>query len=370
MLSVSLYFLPIALQLLAGYGFYVGGSWVYTAILSFPLLMVIDTVLPRDLSRRNIPSKFLANVPLYIASFCGIGLYFVLAWRIGQGTMTAAETIGAVAGMAWLSVVPMVPVTHELYHQRGAFSRLLGLIGQIVYFDCTRSVSHVIGHHIDVATTDDSDTARRGVDLYSFTAGALALSTKCSLQAECEALEKKGKGRWSLGHRLYKAIAMMIIMQTPIYLLGGWRAVGLTMLAMFIARVWAESFNYFQHYGLIRAPGAPIASRHVWNHLNPLSRIFGWEIVNHADHHLDSFKPYHALVPDGNAVKMPSVFVCFAAALIPPVWENRIAKPALKEWDLTKAAREERKLAREQNLAAGWPDWSNEAGFGQASLAA
>jgi hypothetical protein len=132
------------------------------------------------------------------------------------------------------------------------------------------------------------------------------------------------------------------------------------MLAMFVARVWAESFNYFQHYGLVRAPGAPIAARHVWNHLHPLSRIFGWEIVNHADHHLDSFKPYHVLVPDASAVKMPSVFICFLTALIPPVWQNFVAKPALKEWDLTKATAEERRIARQQNLAAGWPDWFSE----------
>jgi uncharacterized membrane protein len=370
MLSVSLYFLPVALQLLAGYGFYVGGPLVYIAIASFPVLMLIDVSLPRDYSKRNIPNKFLANLPLYISSFCGLGLYFVFAWRIAQGTMTTAETIGAVAGLAWLSVVPMVPVTHELYHQRGAFSRFLGLVGQIVYFDCTRSVAHVIGHHIDVATPPDSDTAVRGLNLYSFTVGALAESTRTSMRAEGDALEKQGKGRWSIGHRLYKAIAMMVIMQTPIYFIGGWRAVGLCMLTMFIARIWAESFNYFQHYGLIRTPGAPIAARHVWNHLHPLSRIFGWEIVNHADHHLDSFKPYHVLVPDASAVKMPSVFVCFLAALIPPVWQNMIAKPALKEWDLTKANAEERRLARAQNLAAGWPDWFNETSANQTRVAA
>jgi alkane 1-monooxygenase/p-cymene monooxygenase len=359
MLSMSLYFLPVALQLLAGYGLYLGGPWVYIAIGSFPALMIIDASLPRDYSKRNIPNKFMANLPLYVASVCGLGLYFVFAWRIAQG-MTTTETIGAIAGVAWLSVVPMVPVTHELYHQRGWFSRFLGLVGQIVYFDCTRSVAHVIGHHIDVATTVDSDTSLRGKDLYSFTVGALVESTHTSMRAECDALEKRGKGRWSLGHRLWKAIAMMIVMQTPIYFIGGWHAVALCMLAMFVARVWAESFNYFQHYGLVRAPGAPIAARHVWNHLHPLSRIFGWEIVNHADHHLDSFKPYHVLVPDASAVKMPSVFICFLTALIPPVWQNFVAKPALKEWDLTKATAEERRIARQQNLAAGWPDWFSE----------
>lgn len=369
MLSYAIYYLPIAVQLAAAYGFYTGGNLVYIAIASFPVLMMIDVILPRDLSRRNIKSKFWSLVPLYIATFAALGLYFVQAWRVGQGDVNGWQLAGMIAGLAWLSVVPMVPVSHELYHQRGALSALLGRVGQVVYFDCTRDIAHVIGHHIDVATAEDSDTARRGTNLYAFTVEALVRSTKCSLNAESEALVKQGKGRWSLGHRLYKAIAMLAIMQVPIWYLGGWKAVAVAMGTMFIARVWAESFNYFQHYGLIRVPGAPIAKRHVWNHLNPLSRIFGWEIVNHADHHLDSYKPYYALVPDGAAVKMPSVFVCFAAALIPPIWQNFIAKPALKEWDLTQASAEERNRAREQNRAAGWPDWFNDGSVGEASFA-
>ena len=65
-----------------------------------------------------------------------------------------------------------------------------------------------------------------------------------------------------------------------------------------IARFWIESFNYFQHYGLARVEGTAISRRHVWNHLKPLSRILGFEITNHADHHTDTFAAFHQLVPD------------------------------------------------------------------------
>lgn len=368
-MSYLLYYLPFMVQLIAGYGFYVGGDWVYAAILSFPILMVIDMCLPRDFAARKIKSHFFALVPLYVSAIAGISLYFVFAWRVSQG-MTGWEMLGSVVGLAWLSVVPMVPVSHELYHQRGALSRFVGRVAQICYFDLTRDIAHVIGHHIDVATDPDSDTALRGANLYSFTAGALLESTRTSLRAESDALEKQGKGRWSIGHRIYKMILGQAIMQGAIFLVGGWKAVFACLVAMIVGRIWAESFNYFQHYGLIRLPGAPIQKRHVWNHLHPLSRIFGWEITNHADHHLDAYKPYYVLVPDTTAVKIPSVFVCFAAALVPPVWEHFIAKPALREWDLTKASPEERRLARKQNLAAGWPDWFDAPTTGAAGVAA
>jgi hypothetical protein len=78
----------------------------------------------------------------------------------------------------------------------------------------------------------------------------------------------------------------------------------------------------------------------------------------------------YVLVPDAAAVKIPSVFVCFAAVLVPPLREHFIAKPALREWDLTKASPEERRLARQQNLAAGWSDWFGAPTTGAAGVAA
>ena len=363
------YYLPVALQLLVAWSFYVGGPWVYAAALSFPVLMIIDVLLPRDYAPRKIRSEAWASVPLWISVLLGPALYFVLAWRVGQGDMTGLQVAASIVGIAWLSVVPIVPVTHELYHQRGVLAPFVARCAQICYFDCTRDIAHVVGHHIDVATTRDSDTAIRGVDLYRFTVRAVWESTECSFRTDCDALARRGKGRWSLGHRVYKAILAQVLMQSVIYLIGGWKAVTVALAGMFIARIWAESFNYFQHYGLVRVIGSPIGKRHVWNHLNTLSRIFGWEITNHADHHLDAYKPYYALVPDQTAYPMPSVFVCFLTALIPPLWQNMIAKPALKDWDLNRATADERKLARAQNLAAGWPDWFAEGPVAEPQLA-
>lgn len=357
MLEFLMYLIPTALQAMAAYGFYVGGDWVYLAIVSFPVLMLIDSALPRDMSMRRLKGGVLAELPLYLNLLCGFGLIYMVAWRIGQGTMSGWETFGAVAGLTWMSVVPMVPASHELYHRRNPFARFLGIIGQVAYLDISRDISHIVSHHVDVATPADSDTAVRGQNLYGFTVGALVRSTMTSIRVECEALERKGQSRWSLSHRLYKALAMVVALQVPVYMLGGWHAVALILLSMFVARCWGESFNYFQHYGLLRVPGAPIANRHSWNHLHPISRILSWEITNHFEHHLDPLKPYYALKPDPKGVLLPSVFVCFVSALIPPIWHRMVIMPALKEWDLRLASPEERKLAREANRNAGWPDW-------------
>jgi alkane 1-monooxygenase/p-cymene monooxygenase len=360
MLEYLTYYVPVLVQLATIAGLLYGGDGVFVGIASFPVFALADSLLPPDVAPRHMSSHFWANLPVWICTLLAPCIYLACAWRIGQGDLGGVQIAGAIMSCAWLSVVPLVPSAHELYHQRGALRRFVGRYSQICYLDCTREIAHVIGHHIDVATPKDGDTARRGTSLYAFTGPAVFHSTLAAWKAEGDALEKRGKGCWSLGHRLYKAILAQLVFQTIVFFVGGWKAVAAVLAGMVIARFWVECFNYFQHYGLVRVEGSPIARRHVWNHFGWFTRRMGWEITNHADHHLDSYLPYYKLVPDMAAVPMPNVFVCFLAALIPPVWHEVIIKPALKRWDLEFATAEERKLAREQNLAAGWPDWFDE----------
>jgi p-cymene methyl-monooxygenase len=352
------YYIPVLVQLAALLGFVVGGDGVWVGIASLPALGLLDSLLPNDMERRRVSNHSVADIPIWMSSLLTPILYLYAAyWVATAAHISTAQYVAAAFSLAWLSVVPLVPATHELYHKRGALRRFVGRYCQVSYLDCTREIAHVVGHHIHVASVRDGDTAKRGTSLYSFTAKAVAISTQDSLRTECDSLEKQGFGRWSIRHRIWKALLAQAIFQSAVYLIGGWRANVVVLSGMVIARFWVESFNYFQHYGLIRVDGAPIARRHVWNHLKPLSRIMGFEITNHADHHTNSFAAFHELVPDRKWIPMPSVFVCFFTALIPPLWHSMVIKPALKRWDNEMATPEERALAREQNKRAGWPDW-------------
>ncbi len=357
MVDYTKYYLPFLIQLMAATGFVLGGNYVWLGIASFPILAIIDSLLPLDFAPRRISSKALANIPIWLCTVTGPTLYLIMAWHVAHNDLTAAQMVGTVFGLGWMSVVPFVPSSHELYHQRSALARFVGHYSQVCYLDCTRDIAHVVGHHIDVGTSKDSDTSVRGETLYSFAPKAVWCSTLECQRTESAALEKRGLGRWSIQHRLWKAILAQVVFQSILYSIGGFTAVGIALSGMILARFWIETFNYFQHYGQVRVVGTPIERRHVWNHLAPLSRIMGFEITNHADHHLNSYAPYYALKPDTTAIRMPSVFVCFFAALIPPLWFGTIIKPALKRWDLEFANAEERALAAEQNRKAGWPDW-------------
>lgn len=359
------YYLSPLTQLMALVGFLLGGNYVFIAIAWFPFLALLDGLLPLDLSTRKMTNRTAAYLPVWISTLLGPALYVALAWSLANNDLTAWQTFGAVIGTAWLSVLPLVTSAHELYHARGKVGKFVARYSQVCYLDSTRLEAHVVGHHIDVGTVEDSDTAARGETLYTFAPKAVWKSTIQSQRFISDALEKRGYGRWSLRHGLWHAILAQVIFQSLLFQLGGWRAVALALTAMVIARFWVETFNYFQHYGQVRIPGAPIEKRHVWNHFGTLSRLLAFEITNHADHHLNSYQPYYALIPHKESVRMPNVFACFIAALIPPIWFRWIIKPALKNWDLNYANAAERQLAAEQNRRAGWEDWFNEPVKGQ-----
>ncbi|WP_286696022.1 alkane 1-monooxygenase [Spongiibacter sp. UBA1325] len=351
------YYLSPLLQLVAAAGIIVGGPYVWVGIASLPAMAILDSLLPVDLKERKINNRSLANIPIWISSVAGPCLFFILAWKIGTGSLSGFEMFGATISVAWLSVIVVVPAAHELYHQRGAMRQLIGTYCQVVYLDCTRNIAHMSGHHLDVGTALDSDTAARGATLYNFALPAVYHSTICAFRLESDALEKRGMSRLSIKHRMWPAIFAQLIFQAIIFLIGGLPALLCTVGAVLLSRLWVETFNYFQHYGQVRVPGKPIGRRHVWNHLGPITRVVAFEITNHADHHLNAYTPYYKLKPDTTAIVMPNVFICFLSALVPPIWNNVIIKPALKRWDLEFASSEERELAKVQNEKAGWPNW-------------
>jgi alkane 1-monooxygenase/p-cymene monooxygenase len=356
------FYIPVGIVLAGCLGFTLGGNWVWMGFATFPVLAFADMFLPRDMSERRMKPGFWAVLPVWLCAMGSVLIYFVAAWRISVEHMDVWQIAGSIGSLMWISVVPGGPAAHELWHMRHGPSRTLGRLTQMCMFDGVRDIGHVVGHHIDVCTPADGDTAPRGQSLYWFALHELYVSATICLRLESESLRRRGLPPWNWRNRVWRFTGAQLAIQGLMFLIAGWAAVGLALAGMLGARLWIESFNYFQHYGLIRLPGAKIGNRHVWNHMSELSRLVSFEITNHAGHHQDSYVPYYKLVPHQDAIPMPSLFTCFFAALIPPLWHNRIVKPALKRWDLEYATAEERALAREQNRRAGWPDWIGEAG--------
>ena len=142
------YYLGVLLQLAVIASFLAGGPWVFLGIASLPLFGLVDSVLPNDFAVRRISNKSLADVPVWLCSLLGPVIYlFAAVWVARNPQASGWEYAGVIASCAWLSVIPLVPAAHELYHQRGKLRRFVGRYVQVCYLDCTREIAHVVGHH-------------------------------------------------------------------------------------------------------------------------------------------------------------------------------------------------------------------------------
>jgi p-cymene methyl-monooxygenase len=361
-MDVFRYYLGFICQLIGIGGIVVGGPWAWAGVAQLPIFAALDPLLGDDLRERKAPrNEALMDIPLVLCAVFGPITLAVLAWKVGQGGLGAFELLGMIASGAWLALVPVVPAAHELYHKRSPWKYALGTYTQFPYMDCTRSAAHMMSHHIHVGTPKDADTPIRGENMYSFILRTIPENYRELYNLEKEALAKRGLSVWAWQGRFTKAIVAYLAFLGVLLVVGGPAGLAAGFAATLIARLWVEAFNYLQHVGLIRVPGEPIEPRHVWNHLGTVTRVAAFEITNHCDHHQDAYVPYYKMRPDEDGPRMPNAFLCFLAAVFPPLWKRSILWPRLKDWDLHHASPAERALAREANRKAGWPDWFDEA---------
>ena len=339
-------------------GFALGGPWVWLGAATFPVLLILDILLPKDFAARNVQAPVVADLALYLQLPLMVGLYAALLIGVRASTIPLDQPAifaGSLLTIGWLSGVPTLPVAHELMHRRHPLPRRIAQGLSLFYGDPNRDIAHVTTHHLELDTHKDSDTPRRGQTIYGFIVQATRGSYMDAFHQEAQTLRRQGRSPWNLRNRTYQQVILLIGLPLVCFATGGLLAMVVCLGAMMLAKALVEGFNYFQHYGLIREVGAPIEIHHAWNHMGAIVRPLGCEITNHINHHLDGHTPFYKLKPEPDAPQMPSLFLCFLLGLVPPLWFNLIAKPKLKDWDARYASDGERKLAKEANLRANWP---------------
>jgi hypothetical protein len=362
------YYLVTLVAVAAVAGLCLGDGWVWLGIATFPVLMALDIALPADHKARDVRLPWLAEVPLYLHLPLLLGLWTLFGLRLGNwvgmgvstlpgGPVTGWQVVGMVLSVAWIGAVPNVPVFHELMHRRHVLPRAMAKVCATVFLDPNRDVGHKLTHHLDLCTPVDSDTPKRGQTIYAFVWQASYGAWKDGVVTSVNSLRKRDYSVFHWKNEVYIQVALLALLAALMYLAAGLIGLGVAATAMVISKILAEGFNYFQHYGMVRVPGTPIRVHHAWNHLGAIIRPLGMEITNHIEHHFDSRHKFFELKPRSDGAQMPSAFLCFVCALVPPVWERAIAKPRLQHWDNNFATPAERELAMAANRKAGWPQW-------------
>ncbi len=361
-------------------GIALGGAWMWLGIaVIYGVMIAGDALVGDDHSEPAYAQPWLLDALLYLAvPVLGL-LCFVLAWMAGTGDLFGVgawvqANLGhdpfaardASGPLHWLGGILSAALTfaavgtnigHELTHRtsdRGAM--LAGRWLLALTFDAEFAIEHVYGHHRRLATAADPATARRGEHFYAFMARSIVGQTRSACQLERERLQKYGHAAWSLRNRYLRGWLMSAALVATFGAAAGVAGVVVFVLTGVGGRTVLEAVNYFEHYGLLRDPDAPVEPRHSWNSNKALSNVVLFNLARHSHHHAEGDARFWQLRSYRDAPTLPYGYLtCMLLVYVVPGWYRRRMTPLVLDWDRRYADATERRLAAAANRASGVP---------------
>lgn len=233
-------------------------------------------------------------------------------------------TVGIVGGIA-------INTAHELRHRRTRIEQRLGTLALVQTGYAHFIVEHQHGHHVRVATPEDTTSSRMGETYYGFVPRSVFGGLRFAWSFERKRLLRRRKSRFA-GNRILRGWLLTVatfgglaIWFGPTILpwLAGQAVVGICLL---------ESVNYVEHYGLRRQklPNGryqPVTPAHSWNSNTIVANAFLYHLQRHSDHHANPGRRYQLLRHSTNAPQLPFGYaVMILLALLPPMW-RRVMDP-------------------------------------------
>jgi len=366
---------PVSI-LLAMWGVFMGGPWVWLGVFVLGAAIVLDSMVSKrtmgagfdeDGETYGIPA--LQNSVMYFMLAIFVLLQLVLAWRIyayvagvpfGPAelfglpvfqTLTGLELVGATISSGIYAGIGII-YGHELSHTKGGafmISRWMMALSGSAHF----CYAHVYNHHLELASSDDPATAPRGRCMYGHLPLSYLGQSKFLYGMEKARLERLGVPFLSWQNRWLRGYAMSLPTIFLFWLAGGWIGVACLAVVWLISNFELEALNYLEHYGLIREKGQPIDYRHSWDNSTVLTSWYFIEIGRQGDHHDRGETHFWELDEVGSPNTNCGYFMLFAIALFPMLYHKLIAKE-LKKWDENEALEGERKIADVMNQHAGY----------------
>lgn len=228
-------------------------------------------------------------------------------------------------------------VGHELGHKNdrldhaGAF--FMNALSGYGHF----RIEHNRGHHADVATPEDSASARLGESVWRFALREIPGGVRRGFKHERDRLERRGSAFLSPQNEILQGYALSAALVVALVALLGWKALAFVAAHNISAWLQLTFANYVEHYGLKRGKRSdgryePCQPRHSWNSNHIVSNLSLFHLQRHSDHHAHPLTPYQALRNFDDLPRLPSGYPgCFVLAAIPPLW-FRVMDPKVLEW--------------------------------------
>lgn len=320
---------PIAIALHAAWG---SEWWLLMPIgLVYGLIPALDAWLGEDLS--NPPEAVVdqleddvyyrvlpwLTVPLYVfglvlSVWCAASA--PLSW---VGWLLLAYSAGLVGGLA-------VNTGHELGHKRDWADQLFTRFALAVPFYGHFSVEHNFGHHAEVATPEDSASARLGESIYRFALREIPGGLQRAVRIERQRQARRGRSFWTPHNEILQSWLISLLLQGTLVLWLGWVAVAFLLVHNVVAWWQLTSANYVEHYGLKRArlPNGRYERcqpHHSWNSNHIVSNLLLFHLERHSDHHAHPQRRYQSLRDFPDLPRLPSgYFGMFVLAYLPWLW--------------------------------------------------
>lgn len=234
---------------------------------------------------------------------------------------------------------------HETGHRRDAASLFFARLFLSISFMGHFRIEHNLGHHVQVATTDDKATSKMGQNFYAFTLSELPGGYIRAWQIEKQRLNRKGQSAFNIYNELLQNWSLTFIMYGIILYTFGLHLLPFLLGAALFANLMLSSANYIEHYGLIRQKRDDgkyerVQPHHSWNANHILSNILLFHLQRHSDHHAHAERPYQCLRHFDTSPQLPyGYFTMYLLAWMPPLW-FKVVDPLLAKqvgYDMTKA---------------------------------
>lgn len=282
-------------------------------------------------------SAFIGAPFIYLSWF--VGAWFIanepFSWNVYIATTVTIGLVGAGS----------LNSGHEVGHRRDKasqfFTRIFLCLCGMGHF----RIEHNLGHHVQVATPEDSATAMMGENFYEFVLHELPGGFKRAWAIEKARLERSGLSAFSLQNEVVLNSLITIALYGGMTALFGLIIVPYLLIAALLSNLMLSSANYIEHYGLMRGKRDDgryerVQPHHSWNANHIVSNVLLLHLQRHSDHHAHAERPYQCLRHFDTSPQLPAgYFTMYLAAWNPFIWFKVMDPLVAKQMngDMTKA---------------------------------
>ncbi len=305
--------------------------------LAFPLFLaygmgpVMDWLLGED--KNNPPEEIVPQLEAdhYYRwlTYVIVPLHFVTlitcAWWVASQSLSLTGYL-SLAMVAGLGSGLGINTGHELGHKKAKLEQWLAKLVLAVPAYGHFMVEHNRGHHVHVATPEDSASARMGESIYRFALREIPGCFKRGWQLECSRLKKEGLAVWSQHNEILQSFSITIVLQLSLLVAFGWILIPFLIIHNVLAWWQLTSANYVEHYGLLRkrldsGRYERCQPHHSWNSNHIYSNLKLFHLERHSDHHANPTRRYQSLRHFDDVPRLPSgYYAMFLLAYVPPLW--------------------------------------------------